>query len=312
MLKIVNKELLIFLFFLVLSGFFWLMMTLNETYEKELQVPVRLVGMPKNVVITTGISDSVRVTVRDKGYMLVTYTTSHKLRPVSINFNTYANKQAGNGTVPIADLQKAIKQQLQPSSTITAIKADQLEFYFNYGRKKRVRIQLLGNIVPAKNYYLSHVEFSPEKVTVYASNRLLDSINYVSTEFLNIVNFDDTVVCNVRLKGRKGVKISPATVRLKLFPDILTEKHLDIPITAINKPDDIIIRTFPQHVTVKFTVGASMYRSVRPEDFKVVVDFKDITEHPSDKCRLILMAKPHGVTNASLEMNSVDYLIEQP
>lgn len=312
MLKIVNKELLIFLFFLVLSGFFWLMTTLNETYEKELQVPMRLVGMPKNVVITTGISDTVRVTVRDKGYVLVAYDFSHRLRPVSVNFNTYANKQAGNGIVPIADLQKAIKQQLMPSSTLTSVKADQLEFYFNYGRKKRVRIQLLGNIVPAKNYYLSHVEFSPEKVTVYASNKLLDSIQYVNTEFLNIVNFDDTVVCNVRLKGRKGVKLEPATVRLKLYPDILTEEHLEVPITTINKPEGIIIRTFPQRVSVKFTVGASMYRSIHPEDFKVAVDYKDITSHPSDKCRLILVTKPHGVSNVSLEMNSVDYLIEQP
>ena len=37
-----NKEFLIFLFFLSLSGIFWLMMTLNETYEKEFKLPVRL------------------------------------------------------------------------------------------------------------------------------------------------------------------------------------------------------------------------------------------------------------------------------
>ena len=48
-----NKQFLIFLFFLILSGMFWLMMTLNETYEKEICVPVRLVGQPKNVVVTT-------------------------------------------------------------------------------------------------------------------------------------------------------------------------------------------------------------------------------------------------------------------
>ena len=42
----VNKEFLIFLFFLFLSSVFWLMMTLNETYEKEISVPVRLVGVP--------------------------------------------------------------------------------------------------------------------------------------------------------------------------------------------------------------------------------------------------------------------------
>ena len=69
----VNKELLIFLFFLALSGIFWLMMTLNETYEKELCVPVRLTDVPRNVVVTGDLPDTVRITVRDKGFTLVTY-----------------------------------------------------------------------------------------------------------------------------------------------------------------------------------------------------------------------------------------------
>ena len=39
-----GKEFLIFLFFLALSGVFWLMMTLNETYEVEFKVPLALTG----------------------------------------------------------------------------------------------------------------------------------------------------------------------------------------------------------------------------------------------------------------------------
>jgi hypothetical protein len=309
--KILNKELLIFLFFLVLSCFFWLMTTLNGTFEKELEVPVRLIGTPKNVVITTGISDTLRVTVRDKGFMLLTYATSHQLRPVNVNFNSYANKQLGHGSIPLADLQKLVKQQLQPSSVITSLKADQLQFYFNYGRKKKVRVQLVGNIVPAKNYYLSHVEYYPTNVTIYASNKLLDSIQSVSTEFVNIVNFDRPQAINVKLKAMEGVKIVPSTVKLSLFPDILTEESVTVPITTINKPEGLIIRTFPQHVKVKFTVGASMFRSIRPEDFKVVVDYKEVASNPSDKCNLYLKTKPNNVSNARLEINQVDYLIEQ-
>ena len=51
----VNKEFLIFLFFLALSGTFWLLMTLNESYEKELKIPVYLTNIPKNVIITSQI-----------------------------------------------------------------------------------------------------------------------------------------------------------------------------------------------------------------------------------------------------------------
>ena len=58
--NIVNKEFLIFLFFLALSGAFWLMLALNDTYEKEVKIPVRIVNIPKNVVVTSDIDDTLR------------------------------------------------------------------------------------------------------------------------------------------------------------------------------------------------------------------------------------------------------------
>lgn len=306
-----NREFLIFLFFLAVSGSFWLLMTLNEVYEKELPVAVRMVGVPKNVVMTTDISDTVYVTVKDKGFMLLSYTTSSNLRPLVLNFATYANKQSGHGTVPVSDLQRMIRQQLYASSTVVSVKADRLDFYFNYGINKEVKVALAGNIVPSESYYLSHVQFSPERVTVYASHAKLDSIDRVFTEHLNIVNFNDTVTRTVRLKAMTGVKMIPDHVKITLFPDILTEESLEVPITAVNKPDGLVIRTFPQHVRVKFTVGASMYRFIKPSDFQVVVDYKEIVARPSDKCALVLLAKPRGVNNVRLEIAQVDYLIEQ-
>ena len=65
-----NKELLVFLFFFCLSGIFWLLMTLNETYETEVCVEVNLTNVPRNIVITNDISDTVRFTVRDKGFAI--------------------------------------------------------------------------------------------------------------------------------------------------------------------------------------------------------------------------------------------------
>ena len=65
-----NREFLLFLFFLALSGVFWLFMTLNETYEREFSIPVTIVNVPKNVVLTSEETDTVRMTIRDKGTTL--------------------------------------------------------------------------------------------------------------------------------------------------------------------------------------------------------------------------------------------------
>ena len=86
LLKIFSKEFLIFLFFLALSGGFWLMMTLNETYEYELTAKVKLIDIPKNVVITEDPDSIVRFTVRDKGFVIVAYKFTKEFKPVLVSF----------------------------------------------------------------------------------------------------------------------------------------------------------------------------------------------------------------------------------
>lgn len=306
-----NKEFLTFLFFLVLSGIFWLLMTLNETYEKELQVAVRLVDVPKNAVMTTSMTDTIIVTVRDKGFTLGVYLTSHKIQPVDVSFDDYANNSTGKVVVPTSDIQKQILQQLYGSSRITSIKPDKLEFYFNFGRSKQVSVRLAGRIIPGKSYYLASQRFWPQKITVYANEKLLDSIQYVSTVNLNIVNFEDTVIQTVALKSIKGAKLVPSTVRIGLYPDVLTEESTEVPISAVNMPQGKVLRTFPSKVSVRFTVGASKFRMIKPEQFKVIVDYNDLMDHPSDKCNIYLRAYPHSITKVHLDMTKVDYLIEQ-
>lgn len=306
-----GKEFLIFLFCLAVSAGFWLMMTLNETYEVELPVCLRLVGVPKNVVMTSDLPDTVRVTVRDKGYTILLYETSNKLRPIRLNFSTYANKQTGHGQISTIDLQRFIRQQLYGSSLITSIKIDNSDFYFNFGLNKRVKIRLTGNIEPGDNYYLSHVQITPDMATIYASKNVLAKIEEVMTEALDISNFDDTVQRTIRLRPITGVKIVPSTVRVTLFPDVLTEGSQQVPITTINKPESLTVRTFPQTATVKYNVGAKAYRQVSPSDFDVYVDYNEIAAHPSDKCTLYLRNHSRFARNPHLETNQVDYLIEQ-
>ena len=305
-----NREFLIFLFFLFLSGAFWLLMALNETYEKEIEIPVQLVEIPKNAVLTSDTTTIVRVTVRDKGFSLLAYLYGNKINPISVKFKNYA-KKTGVGVIPQAELQKIMSRQLFSSSAILSMKPDKYEYFFNYGLKKRMPVRLIGKIIPGQSYYLSKITFSPDSVDIYASREMLDSIKHVNTEPLNIRNLTDTVIKDVALYRIKGVKYVPEKVKVSICPDILTEEKCEVPIEAVNMPEGKILRTFPSRVTVTFTVGASLFRTISPERFKVVVDYNELMAEPSDKCNIYLRSVPHGVRNARLSVAQVDYLIEE-
>ena len=306
-----NREFLTFFFFLVLSSIFWLMTALNETYEREVSVPAYLVNVPKNVVITSDMEDTVRVTVRDKGFALLAYIYGEGVRPININFQSFVTRQSGYGVVPSQELMKMVNQRFSGASKVVQVKPDRLDFYYNYGQSRQVPVKMAGIVVPGKSFYLARTRFWPETVTVYGSKQTLDSLRYVKTVPINITNFNDTVVKTVALEKIKGVKIVPNIVRIGLYPDILTEETIEVPVTAVNMPEGKVLRSFPQRVTVNFIVGASMFRSISSDQFAVVVDYNELIEHPSDKCNIYLRQCPQGVRNARLQMTQVDYLIEE-
>lgn len=305
-----SREFLIFLFFLGLSGVFWLSLTLNETYERDFDVPISIINVPKNVVLTSEEVDTVRMTIRDKGIILVTYKYGDALKNLELPFSNYARSN-GVGSVPGSDLQKLVYQKLMGTSKIVSVKPDKMEFYYSFGSRKQVPVRWSGRVIPEELYFISRVAYDPDTVTIYASDEKLDSISMVYTEQLNYANFRDTLTVDCQLAKVKGVKAVPDHVRVSFFTDVLTEERINnIPIVGINMPEGKVLRTFPSKVSVSFVAGVSVYRNLKPEDFTVVADYQELKKNPSEKCHIYLKNVPNGISRTRLEVNMVDYLIE--
>ena len=118
---------------------------------------------------------------------------------------------------------------------------------------------------------------------------------------MKLTNVTDTVVQEVMLSKITGVKCIPSKVTMTVYPDVLTEESVEVPITAVNMPEGKVLRTFPSRVKVVFTTGASQFRTIH---------YWEIQSHPSDKCPVSLVAAPYGVRNAHPEPDRVDYLVE--
>ena len=241
----VNKQFLIFVFFLFLSGIFWLVITLNETYEKDIKIPVRVVGIPKNVVLTSVPVDTVRATIRDKGWVMMVYLYTDRLGTIQIPFKIY-DRGRGTGVVGTNDLKRMIEQRMELSSKVTAVKPDHLEFSYNNGECRRVPVRWAGRVIPDQLYFISNVEYLPDSVEIYAS------------------------ISNV-------------------------------PIHCLNLPKGKVLRTFPRYAKVHFVAGVSQIRALRADDFKVVADYREITESHKEKCNLYLREVPRGVSHAVLD-----------
>ncbi|MBQ9356403.1 MAG: YbbR-like domain-containing protein [Prevotella sp.] len=306
-----GKEVLVFLFFLALAGIFWLLTTLNESFEQEIRVPVRFTNVPTDVTLTSGDADTLRFNVRDKGISLVTYLYSSASQPLVIDFKRYAQPN-GTGTVPAADLLRLLARRLPASATPLSVKPEQEVFYYNYGERKKVPVSYQGQVEPDPLYFISEVKYSTDSVTVFASREKLDSITRVYTEPLHCVGFSEPLTVNANIQRITGVKVMPPAVTIKFVTDVLTEVSIDdVPVVGINMPQGKVLRTFPAKLKVSFVTGIRNYQSISASDFLIVADYDELSTDSSSQCNVYLRGQPSGLQRVHLDVDRVDYLIEE-
>ena len=142
-----SHDFFVFLFFFVVSFGFWLLQTLNETFETEISVPLELKNVPENVHITTGLPSQVNITVRERGTTLLHFFRYSVQNAVEVDFDKYdAGLTNARVQVPTADVQRMIQKQLGVTSHIISMRPDTIEYYYNRGVAQLLPVKICGNI----------------------------------------------------------------------------------------------------------------------------------------------------------------------
>ena len=304
------REVLFFLFFLFVSFAFWVLNTLDEVYKTEFRVPVRLKELPKEVVLTTDFPNDVKVSVEDRGTVLLNYMLGRTFYPVSFDFPEYL--QPGNRLhIPSEELLQRISSQLNTSTRILSVRPDTLDFIYARGEAKRLPVRLVGDIETGRQYYVSSVTFSPDTVVAYAPREVLDTLQAAYTQPLFVEHLTDTLRKSVSLYAQRGIKLTPSSVYMTASVDMYSEKTVEVPIVGINFPAGKTLRTFPSKVQVTFQVGLKRFKDVSSSEFFIGVTYEDVLRNKDGKLPISVKSSPDWVSHLRIAPATVEYLIEQ-
>ncbi len=306
--RLSNRNFLVFMFFLALSASFWVFLALNDEYEKDFAVALRLNSVPDHVVITTELPATFHVVLKDRGSQLLNYQYAG-LPVINLDFRNY-DRQSGHVVLSAADIAKLLQQKLSPTTKIVSYKSERLEYYFNNGLNVRLPVELKANLKTDQLYGISSIRVTPDSVTAYAMPEVLDTLRSAITQSLNLTNISESRVCKVSLAKMRGVKFDPPFVRVKINVDQMTEKSVDVPVKRVNFPAGKTLRTFPSKVKIIFQVGMSMYRKITADDFTLVVNYETLLKATDGKIHLYLKSVPAGVSHVRIVPSTVDFLIE--
>jgi len=306
-----SKELRIFLIFLAISGFFWLLQSLQETREVEMRIPVIYSELPPRISITNELPSYVFVTVRDKGTNLYYYYRHRKGLTIRLNVLDYYHKE-DIGKIPSSAIESILREKLMSSTQLVRISPDFIPVFFAPKKAKSVPVHLVSNLNFAAQHLLSDTPYiHPSTVEVFAPASILKNINRIETEVLAIEELNDTTLVTVGLKPIKGARYSVNTVEVRLCVEEFTEQSFTIPVEGLNFPTGYSLLSFPPTVNIRFFLGLSVYKKIKPTDFQAAVDYKDLLASKNNVCKVRLTKRPVVVQNIRIQPVSVECLSEK-
>lgn len=311
LLKPTSREFFIFLFFFVIASGFWLLQTLNDEYDKEFKVPLTLINLPDDVVLTNDQVEYLDIKAKDKGTILLNYAIGGEFSPISIDYHELAKRSKTQVKLPTSVLLKQLQSKFNASTELTLIQPDSLEFIFAKAVGKKVPVRLQATIESNPQYMITDTIITPDSVTIYAPLELLDKIQVAKTEEVSFKDITDSTSISLPFEFIKGVKYVPNEVLISLPTDILTEKTIKVPIRGINFPTDKELRTFPSQIEVTFQVGTRSFNNYTAKDFSIEIDYNELINRQEDTYPVNVIQSPSKIRKMRVWPRVVDFLIEQ-
>ena len=308
LLRLFRGDFPIFLLFLGITFFLWWSQTMSKNYETEIKIPIKVTAIPDEVRMTVPPVNQLIVSLNGKGSALSKSGRRGGRNVLNVSNSLFVMHQ-GHASLSTQRLRDSLTAFLPSSVYIRSIEPDSLVYQFVRQRVMMLPVEFGGTIESQDQFFLEHISFKPDSVKV--SVLLNDTLDHhVIADAGTVVLSSDTIIRNVDLKPTSNVLFDVSSVQMSVISQQYTEKSLEIPITGVNFPDDVLLKSFPSKVAMSVWVKMSEYEKISASDFQVVVDYNDIVGNEGSKATLRIYSQPANVRNVRLQTRSVDYLME--
>ena len=306
-----GKDILVFLLFLCVSYVFWLLLTLNNEVQEDIEVPVELTEVPDSITIISDVPQSIAVSVRDKGSALARYVWGNT-PTMRIRFSD-GRKVDNRLIISESEIDSRLRSFFGQSSQIVSAKPDSISLYYTNQPGRKVPLELKVDAHPSMQCVISGaITADTDSVLIYSVNDLPASLTTVQTVPIVRTGLTDTTYVEARISPIPNARIVPDKVLVRIPVEPLISKKRYIPIQVTGVPTGTELLTFPSKVEISYLLPMSLY-AIDDEEIHAVADYSTLlTPHGlTPKLAVKLPILPPFYHNVSLSTDSVEYILEQ-
>jgi hypothetical protein len=312
----VNRNTLLFLFFLLISSIAWLLTSLNHDYATSIRCQLEFTDLPGNKALAQSDNPVIDLNVTGHGYTLAWYKINPEIKlPFSLRM-TGIQSGLQNGVYRYWLLSRQIKEKLQPAFSsnlvINSVIPDTL--YIDLCEKVSRKVPVIPNLNLrfSRQYMLcGPVTVKPDSIIVSGPRVWVDTLQGVRTYLHRVNSLNGDYKTNLLLEPPQLVITDISTVEISICVEKFTETEITVPVNVTNLPDGISLKTFPPAVQLTYRVGLSKYKVVGPDLFTFSVDFREAIQPGTEKLPVTLQRAPDFVEGIKFSPHAVDFIIEK-
>jgi hypothetical protein len=309
-----HKNFISFLFFVLLASVFWFFRSLSNVYETEILYPVRYVNLPENKVIVGELPDKLALRVKAIGRKILLSKLNLKIIPLKFDVNSFVAQNSSSDTlyIPTNSVKNILSEELDGIEIID-IKPDTLKFCFIGLVVKKVPVKPTfpdNQPMFAPQYMVNGpISIEPDSIIISGPKNMLQDISTVYTEPLNLTDLSDTVTRFYNIEKHENISYSQRKVRVTVPVDKYTQAEYNLPVVALNLPDNLILKAFPERVRITYNITLSNYKKINPEWIMPHIDYQEILKNPSTRLHLFLLDTPDMIKAIKFSPEKVEYLL---
>lgn len=304
-----TTEQYIFLYCLMVSFAFWILIKLSNHYSITLTIPVKYVEIPKDRFLSQQIDSTITVKIEGQGLELIGEKYFTSKTPVSIPLDRipiHSHRYSFSKYVLIRDIPNLLFQEKSLSLHQAVVLTDTLSFVLENSHRKTVPIVPDLKYTFKKQYGLyDSIQLNPDSVVLSGPHSIISNIKEINTKKITLKELSSDQHIDTELVIPFSTQLSSSTDQTSIYIPVqkYTEENIEVPIRGEN---DVAIKFFPSSAKLTLQVAIKDYKRIKADQFEVAAQ-KD--PNTSNKANLVLKKSPSFVKVKKISPENVEYLI---
>lgn len=287
---------------------FWFFTKMSNEYTADRSVGLEYI-MPSKKAFVSLPAEKIKATFKGSGWDLMGDYLFGEAKIVKVDLSEAQSPGLDKSTLldKISNL-SFNKKQLEITKTVPST------IFINFVDevKKTIPVVLRSEISYANGYFpTTAAQLSPDSITIFGAQVLLDTITEWKTEFVKLSAQKDPLNLKVSLEDKLSrlIRLSNEKVQVALPIEKWTEQKVYPTVRILNAPDSLV-QVFPQKIETTFSVPLSRFNALQDDSFILSADLKDIPMNEINNTVPVQIEKsPKGIRGLTISPNSVRFFL---